>query len=57
MIQRTGESLRDRYRKYLKFLSDDNLQDIYDYVKNKGNVMRLGVFGFLEFKNEKVSKK
>lgn len=25
MIRRTAESMRDRYRKYLKFLNDDNL--------------------------------
>ena len=32
-VRRTGESMRDRYRKYLKFLSDENLQEVFDYLE------------------------
>lgn len=48
IIKRSAESTRDRYRKYLKYLTDDNLLEILDFIENKG------IVGYLDFVTESV---
>ena len=37
-INRSAESMRDRYRKYLKFLNDENLETILNYINEKSKL-------------------
>jgi hypothetical protein len=32
-INRSSESMRDRYRKYLKYINDNNIFEIIDFFK------------------------
>ena len=32
-INRSSESMRDRYRKYLKYITDNNIFEIIDFFK------------------------
>ncbi|KAL4493158.1 hypothetical protein ABPG72_003243 [Tetrahymena utriculariae] len=49
LIQRPHESLRDRYKRFIKYLNRDNIIDIIKWVRKNNKIE--GYLNFIKFKN------